>query len=209
MADPNKTIDEIIAEVRESARDSFASKLVAQYEETGRLDESSAAQALRDDDAYLTRLADRMESEVRRAREEWEAVARAQDKAQEVMMEEIERLRAPGSVAAMRGVLNQLRDWALLDINENAIRSDEPNYRKLVDGIVEIANAALAAPARNCDVGSVEEQAERFKAFCFPRVGKCSENGKCPAKHPCNQIGIQYCQLKWAQMPYKPEGDAE
>jgi hypothetical protein len=195
--------------VRESARDSFASKLVAQYEETGRLDESSAAQALRDDDAYLTRLADRMESEVRRVREEWEAVARAQDKAQEVMMEEIERLRAPGSVAAIRGALNQLRDWALLDINENAIRSDEPNYRKLVDGIVEITNAALAAPARNCDVGTAQEQAERFKAFCLPRVGKCSENSKCPAKHPCNQIGIQYCQLKWAQMPYKPEGDAE
>lgn len=56
-----------------------------------------------------------------------------------------------GSAAVMREALNQLRDWALLDINENAIRSDEPNYKKLVDGIVEITNNALAAPARNCE----------------------------------------------------------
>lgn len=56
-----------------------------------------------------------------------------------------------GNGAAMREALNQLRDWALLDINENAIRPDEPNYRKLVDGIVEITNAALDAPTRNCD----------------------------------------------------------
>ena len=64
------------------------------------------------------------------------------------------------AAAAMREALNQLRDWALLDINENVIRSDEPNYRKLVDGIVEIANAALAAPARNCDICRTKREAK-------------------------------------------------
>lgn len=62
--------------------------------------------------------------------------------------------RDNGNAAAMREALNQLRDWALLDINENAIRPDEPNYKKLCDGIVEITNAALSAPPRNCDLYS-------------------------------------------------------
>ena len=62
--------------------------------------------------------------------------------------------------------------------------------------------AALAAPPRNCDVGTPLEQAERFNAFCLPRVGKCCEASSCPAKHKINQIGIQYCQLVWAQLPY-------
>ena len=69
------------------------------------------------------------------------------------------QIEQPGNAAAMREALNQLREWALLDINENAIRSDEPNYKKLVDGIIEITNAALAAPARNCDRYGDEDDA--------------------------------------------------
>ena len=53
---------------------------------------------------------------------------------------------------------------------------------------------ALAAPLRNCDVGSAEEQSERFGRFCgHYRVRRCKD---CPllAKGPC--------EFEWAQMPY-------
>lgn len=105
--------------------------------------------------------------------------------------------RPAGNAAAMCEALNQLRDWALLDINENAIRSDEPNYRKLVDGIVEITNAALSKPPRNCDVGTAEEQYRRFDAFCDAHHFQ-SEN--CCSDCPCHGVGI--CEFKWGQLPY-------
>ena len=38
----------------------------------------------------------------------------------------------------------------------------QPDIRKAHDAV----NAALAEPPRNCDVGTAEEQAERFYAFC-------------------------------------------
>lgn len=115
---------------------------------------------------------------------------------------------AHGNAAAMREALNQLRDWALLDINENAIRSDEPNYKKLVDGIIEITNAAISAPPRNCDVGTPEEQAKRFRDFCTENssiiTGMC--DGTCPLKDCADRC---HCVCMWAQLPYEEEGGAE
>jgi hypothetical protein len=58
---------------------------------------------------------------------------------------------APGNTLKMREALNQLRDWALLDINENVPHMEEVNFRNFLHGVVKISNAALAAPARNCD----------------------------------------------------------
>ena len=68
--------------------------------------------------------------------------------------------------------------------------------------------AALAAPPRNCDVGTAEEQGERQKAYCRKHFtpdklgGNCR---KCPLK---NRRGWS-CQLAWAQMPYAEEGGAK
>lgn len=107
------------------------------------------------------------------------------------------KFEPPSNAAAMRESIETMRRYAMLP-------QEELSLSLLQRTIHEKCDAALAAPARNCDVGTAEEQAARFKAFCLPRVGKCSENSKCPAKHPCNQIGIQYCQLKWAQMPFAP-----
>lgn len=109
---------------------------------------------------------------------------------------------APVNAAAMREALNQLRDWALLDINENAIRSDEPNYKKLVDGIVEITNAALAAPARNCDVGTADEQTKRFLCVCRD-TQHFDDVRECPlfVGTNCNPLD---CLARWAQMPFAP-----
>lgn len=50
---------------------------------------------------------------------------------------------------------------------------------------------------RNCDVGTTEEQDERFFAFC--------NSHKCPSC-PCRFIKKTDCALIWAQMPYESEG---
>ena len=66
MSNTDEKLSAILAEIRAASRDSFASKLVAQYEETGRLDEAAAAQALKDDDDYIASLADRIEAAAKR-----------------------------------------------------------------------------------------------------------------------------------------------
>lgn len=53
---------------------------------------------------------------------------------------------------------------------------------------------------RNCDVGTLAEQAERQSRFCLSQRGGCEA---CPA----NKGSHNACVLAWAQMPY--EGGAK
>lgn len=66
--------------------------------------------------------------------------------------------------------------------------------------------AALAAPPRNCDVGTPEEQAERFGRYCdkFTQDGMHCET--CPC---CGKIKFGRCEFAWAQMPYERGGANE
>jgi hypothetical protein len=68
------------------------------------------------------------------------------------------------------------------------------------------SKAALAAPPRNCDVGTAKEQDERFHRFC-----KCHRTGSCagchnPVKDYTVANGVRECALVWAQMPYEEGG---
>lgn len=92
-------------------------------------------------------------------------------------------------------------------IGENGIRGNV-----FIDDIREAHRAiaaALAAPERNCDVGTEEEQAERQKAYCRKHFTPDNLGGncrKCPLK---NRRGWS-CQLAWAQIPYEVEkGEAD
>ena len=61
---------------------------------------------------------------------------------------------------------------------------------------------AISKPPRNCDVGSVAEQKERFKDFC--KEGKLSRidlGAYCAYDCPCRDS--YDCKLEWAQMPYE------
>jgi hypothetical protein len=69
-------------------------------------------------------------------------------------------------------------------------------YCDLKDAI-EKCRAALAAPPRNYEVGSVEEQAKRFAEYCETEVCK-RKRCKSRAKALCIERGA----LAWAQMPY-------
>ncbi len=72
--------------------------------------------------------------------------------------------------------------------------------RKTVDEwamrLCEIVSRDLAIPLRQCDVGTPEEQQNRFNRFCRP----CADG--CPFLE-CRTI--VECAIKWAQMPYEAE----
>ena len=85
--------------------------------------------------------------------------------------------------------------------------------------IRDLARAALAAPPRNCDIGTAEENGERFKNFCrnhqfisvdsednFPPVYVCS-NESCPLHDYYIAHGEDNCELAWAQLPYESEAE--
>ena len=88
--------------------------------------------------------------------------------------------------------------------------------------ILEAARAALAAPARNCDVGTAKEQTERFEAFCqsnmqfYKDMFGHDDEGRldgwdcrkdCPVGRmiDAGEAVSDHCQLAWAQMPYEAE----
>jgi hypothetical protein len=63
--------------------------------------------------------------------------------------------------------------------------------------VVNAITEAISEPLRNCDVGTVEEQEERFDVFCSR--GKCDN---CPLE----KEGVwSNCVIRWSQMPYESE----
>ena len=99
-------------------------------------------------------------------------------------------LYTPGNAAAMREALERFMGW----YNITSIRTAS------LRTIAEAARAALSKPARNCDVGSPEEQAQRFDNFCESNAS----NGPCSLKCPCIDCFNQcQCLCTWAQLPYK------
>lgn len=107
-----------------------------------------------------------------------------------------------GDTAKMREALKYLRDASrefhhlILNSKHNEI-CDKYKYAevaKISDAIVN-ANFALAEPLKNYEVGTIEEQAERWLNFCDD-----VERNECPPT-TCRK-----CPVYWAHMPYK-KGD--
>ena len=106
----------------------------------------------------------------------------------------------PGNTAMMRDALRRisLALWSMIDPGCN----DDCCAPKRA--LVRLADAALAAPARNCDVGTAEEQVENFDNYCrgFGRKGGC---GSCPASKMSKfDNGGNSCFAFWSQMPFPP-----
>ena len=105
---------------------------------------------------------------------------------------------AIGNAAAMREALlivKRLFDGRIMF---------QPAIRKAHKAV----DAALSAPARNCDVGTAEEQYDRFVDFCQLGAG---EKEDCDGCRLWNSGTIGHnCELRWAQMPYAAkEGGAQ
>lgn len=69
---------------------------------------------------------------------------------------------------------------------------------------IEQIDAALALPRRNCDVGTAEEQVERFRKLCISMHDNVHHCKQCPLE------GVSaICEFKWSQMPYEEEDESE
>lgn len=69
--------------------------------------------------------------------------------------------------------------------------------------VAQECDYALAEPVRNCEVGTVEEQAARMKAYCKSRRSFDNQTGTSYGCEGCSGIDIDECALIWAQMPYE------
>lgn len=76
------------------------------------------------------------------------------------------------------------------------------------DDPIEAARVARAMRAyegklRNCDLGNVNDQSERFRKFC--KLESSASGGHCTS---CRIItlGRDRCEFAWAQLPYTKEG---
>ena len=81
--------------------------------------------------------------------------------------------------------------------------AEAARWRNVFCELREACDAALAAPPRNCDVGTAEEQSRRFCAFCRPRTEPCDGCACLEASRRGR------CEFAWAQMPYAEEGDTK
>ena len=93
-----------------------------------------------------------------------------------------------GTQMNMREVLE-----AFVEYSELVCRMGIFNRDRLI-AITTKARAALAAPVRNCDAGTAEEQGERFYAYC---------KGRSCADCAIRKFPNPFCGIRWAQMPYE------
>ncbi len=131
------------------------------------------------------------------------------------------------NAGALREALADERDWLIRQNSQrlDALATSEfvcsaHTYQRIGRELIEDnryhiskIDAALAKPPRNCDVGTAEEQKDRFHNFCLSHSVYIDEfheekcNPECPiaklfeqTPHYCDN-----CQLVWAQMPYEAD----
>lgn len=125
-----------------------------------------------------------------------------------------EQSSAVGNSAAMHDSLRDLLTW--LDEHGHSYSyvvgtpADEVKaiWRRREE-IVGRARAALSAPARNCDVGTADEQAERHRRFCAAHYKADAVDAQCFGC-PASVKHETPCEFVWGQLPFAPaEGGAE
>ena len=104
--------------------------------------------------------------------------------------------------------IHNLRDaleWLYSSIRDEAELDGEMSNDHAIQ-LGFITNMLEKFPLRNCDVGTAEEQSERFSNFC--KIESSASGVYCTG---CRAIcyGKDKCELVWAQMPYEAkEGGA-
>ena len=207
--------------VRELRRQSDSeSKLATQLRKTDDDVDFASASCYAEDARYLSQIADRIEAACKReaTAEKSSAVGNAaackkrdevvlrlskeEYKGMQEALSEHDRLcemlsesrMSVGNAAAMRDALLNSQEYAA------AMDVDDGNVLAILDACRD----ALSAPARNCDVGTADEQAERFHAFCDGHSSGIG--GMCDGNCPCFEcVDGCYCLCKWAQIPYEAQ----
>ena len=131
--------------------------------------------------------------------EDYERMCRMKDERHETIEQSVTDCNHLGNAAKMREALSRIlgiADHLQTRFAIPKLASEE------ISELKQIAESALSTPPRNCDVGTVEEQAERFHAFC-------ASNKKCGDVYSCERCqfnSVEDCELAWAQMPYEEGG---
>jgi len=99
-----------------------------------------------------------------------------------------ENSSAVGNTAKMREALEQLYEQICYGETEQNVVAN-----------MQMIRAALAAPARECDIGTAEEQSRRFCAFCRPRTEPCDG---CACLEGSRK---GRCEFVWAQLQHESE----
>lgn len=89
----------------------------------------------------------------------------------------------------------RLREAVVLALSLLDLKDGVP-YKTVSQKDIDFMKAALFKPPRNCDVGTSEEQSERYDEFCD--IHDC--------KSDCPLFKADSCELAWAQMPYEERG---
>ena len=101
-----------------------------------------------------------------------------------------------GNAAKMREALEQAQRVLHCAIDADIIKGEDAHKA------FNTVTAALSSSPRNCDVGTAEEQSERYEKFCYAHRSREKGCGGCPL---CD---IVCCGFAWLQMPYE-EGEAK
>ena len=168
--------------------------------------------------------ANRIEAAAKREREAGAEAAQVCGEIGEMVGREATREKSSrvGNAAKMRKALEEIVDMATCYFPDFTIPKDDDKFRgAIIDEAIDytslrddfinaviIARAALSATPRNCDIGTAEEQQDRFREFCRRHFDarECGL-GRSVAKCPAYQGGKNPdCSLWWAQMPYEEGG---
>lgn len=106
-----------------------------------------------------------------------------------------------GNKAKMREALEYVIQWREECISEEGADN--------VDDMIAVVNAALSAPARQCDVGTAAEQEVRFKRFCESHWDLNKPGSACAGCPIVDERVGTECEFAWAQTPYAEEGGAK
>ena len=104
-----------------------------------------------------------------------------------------------GNAAAMRSALEKVRFYLPYFLQYMRLHWEDAEAGGYYERILEVVNAALSAPARQCDVGTPGEQSERMEKAV------CSKHHGC-VRCPLRKAKYSDCSLVWAQTPYAEEG---
>lgn len=106
-----------------------------------------------------------------------------------------------GNQQKTRKALAVIYDWILKAGYVYGYPDTRQKRRQLYDMMIK----ALSAKPRNCDIGTLTEQQQRFSDFCkkMQHTDKACCGG-CPIVH-LRMKGVisNSCELAWAQMPYE------
>lgn len=152
----------------------------------------------------LLNLADRIEAAAKREedrrRDEVLSLQRTIVKMQDAIARQADAVNA----ASLREALENARS-KFIHIKKCADEG-EVSRKKLAilcDFVSREITAALAAPPRNCDVGTAEEQAECHERFCAAHYKADAVDAQCFGC-PASDKKETDCEFVWGQLPFAP-----